>query len=266
MRDSIFLKKQLGKNMTKKKLVEKLKLHTLWLGGNLFGVRLILCKANLICVDLSGTDLREADLRRANLSRADLSWADLSWADLSKANLSGTDLRDADLRRANLSKADLSKVNLSGANLSKANLSKANLIGADLSRADLRGADLNEANLSGANLIGSNLDDAKLSEAIGTEPAPEGELIGWKKLRDDVICKLRIPADAKRSRATTNKHRAEYAIVLEGEGVSMYYRNFEYKVGKTVWPELPFDKDRWNECASGIHFFLTRKEAEEYVY
>ena len=25
-----------------------------------------------------------------------------------------------------------------------------------------------------------------------------------------------------------------------------------------------WDEDRWNECANGIHFFITREEAEAY--
>ena len=36
-----------------------------------------------------------------------------------------------------------------------------------------------------------------------------------------------------------------------------------YKVGKTVYPD-GFDEDRWNECSNGIHFFMTRREAELY--
>jgi hypothetical protein len=38
---------------------------------------------------------------------------------------------------------------------------------------------------------------------------------------------------------------------------------FIYQVGATVYPDS-WDEDRWNECSHGIHFFITRKEAEEY--
>ena len=34
-----------------------------------------------------------------------------------------------------------------------------------------------------------------------------------------------------------------------------------YEVGKEVVADS-FDDDRWNECSHGIHFFITRNEAE----
>jgi hypothetical protein len=44
----------------------------------------------------------------------------------------------------------------------------------------------------------------------------------------------------------------------------MHNYSFEYKIGETVRPTEPFCEDRWNECTSGIHFFLTQAEAEAY--
>ena len=110
----------------------------------------------------------------------------------------------------------------------------------------------------------------------------EGEFIAWKKCRthgeenSECIVKLLIPADAKRSSATTEKCRADKAIVLEIQDLdgnkidrnaySIYEgaQNFEYKVGETVTPREPFDEDRWNECSSGIHFFIDRRAAVDY--
>ena len=159
-------------------------------------------------------------------------------------------------------RANLSGANLCGADLSGANLSGANLCGADLSGANLRGADLRGANLCGANLCGAE-NIPPLVSAV-TLIAAEGDLIGYKKLASGSICKLRIPAEAKRLNATGRKCRAEYAVVLEGNGVSRHDPEFKYRVGETVRPREPFDDDRWNECASGIHFFLTRQEAEDF--
>jgi hypothetical protein len=166
----------------------------------------------------------------------------------------------ADLYGANLSGANLSGADLSGAYLSEADLSGANLSGADLSRANLSGADLSEADLSGA--IDANLVIAR------TRILPEGSLIGWKKCQNDVIVKLRIPEDAKRSHAFGRKCRAEFAEVLEVIGASVGLSNHDngktrYEVGQTVrcheW------SDNWQEeCAGGIHFFITREEAEAY--
>jgi hypothetical protein len=197
----------------------------------------------------------------AYLSGAYLSRANLSGADLSGAYLSGAYLSRAYLSRANLSGAYLSRANLSGADLSRADLSGADLSGADLSRADLSGADLSGADLSRANL---SVEQAKKLYTTSTI-LPEGDLIGYKKLRGGTIAKLSIPAAARRVGGLVGrKCRAEYAIVLEGTGYSWYSSNTEYAPGVTVRPTHPFDDCLTEECRSGIHFFITREEAEAY--
>ena len=152
--------------------------------------------------------------------------------------------------------------------------SRANLSGANLSGADLNGADLRGANLSGANLSGANLSGANMSGAVGAELAlamvshlPEGPFIGWKKCKDGVIVKLRIPEAAKRSHGASRKCRAEFADVLEvfgaEVGISQHDGKTEYRPGKRVRCDN-WDDDRWNEFSGGIHFFITRIEAENY--
>ena len=190
------------------------------------------------------------------------------------ANLRGANLRDAYLGGANLSDAYLGGANLSDAYLSDANLSDAYLGGANLSGANLRDANLGGAYLGGANLGGANLSDAKNAElAIAqTRIIPDaGPIIGWKKCRDERIVQLRIPAKAKRSHASGRKCRSDRARVLaifnsDGtpatEAVSLRDLNFRYVVGETVVPQVPFDDNPWNECASGIHWYITRLEAE----
>jgi hypothetical protein len=93
-------------------------------------------------------------------------------------------------------------------------------------------------------------------------------LIGYKKCKDGIIVKLRIPADAKRSHAFGRKCRAEFADVLEifgaTEAFSKEDSSFKYEVGKRVTPTKPFDEDFTQECSTGIHFFITKIEAENY--
>ena len=158
-------------------------------------------------------------------------------------------------------------------NTLKDTLIKANLRGANLRGADLRGANLYEANLRGANLYGANLDkDTKINtESLSfaeTRFLPEGDIIGYKKCRNNVIVKLLIPKEAKRSHAFGRKCRAEYAQVLgifgDGTATSQHDSNFTYEVGDTVRPTTTFSEDWFNECESGIHFFITRIEAENY--
>ena len=142
---------------------------------------------------------------------------------------------------------------------------RADLRGANLIRADLRGADLRDANLRGADLRG----------AIAYQVPPScGAFIGWKKVMNDLIVKLKILEDSKRSSAFGRKCRCDKALVLDiqkinGESantsiaVSKYRKDFKYEIGEVVQVE-DFDNNRFNECTSGIHFFITRDEAVDY--
>ena len=201
-----------------------------------------------------------------------------------RADLSGANLFEANLSRANLSGANLSRANLSGANLFEANLSGANLFEANLS-----GANLFEANLFEANLFEANLSRADLSRANYIEKAknlfypiacPEiGAFVGWKKARvktsgHECIVKLEITEDAVRSSGTGRKCRCSKAtvleiqdlegIVLEQVAVSDRDENFHYIPG-TVVSVSDFDENRWNECSTGIHFYITREEAVRHI-
>ena len=242
-------------------LSEILKKHELWIKVDPEGKRADLSGANLRGANLSGANLRGADLSGANLSGANLFEANLSGASLSGANLSGASLSGANLYRASLFKANLRGVNLSGANLYRASLSR---------------ADLSGANLSGANLFEANLFEASNIPFIPMACPEEGSFIGWKKCSDNCIVKLLIPEDAKRSSATGRKCRANKAVVLRIETLdgseadissveSNYDHDFVYEVGKTVI-ESNFCEDRFRECAPGIHFFINRQEAVEYVF
>ena len=168
-----------------------------------------------------------------------------------RANLRCADLRDANLRCADLRGANLRCANLYDANLRCANLRCANLYGADL-----RGAK-----------------NVPLIVFAQMEIVPrEGSFVGWKKCRGRLLVKLRITEDAKRSNATGRKCRCSKAEVLEitdrdgkayDQAISSHDNSFVYRVGETV--EVPdFCEDRWEECATGIHFFLTPEEAWDY--
>ena len=124
-----------------------------------------------------------------------------------------------------------------------------------------------------------------------------GAFIGWKKLiayevdgcdMDTIdykslvvtseiavpcICKLEIPASAKRSSAMGDKCRANKAKVLEirridngrklKQAVSQWNRKFVYRVGEYVSVD-DFHEDRFMECAAGIHFFVDKQAALNY--
>ena len=221
-------------------LEEILDKHEKWVNGEIGGE-----KADLSDTDLRHVDLRGRNLRSVNLRSADLSYASLSYADLSYADLIDTDLFHVDLSCANLSNANLN------------------------------GADLSATNFNNANLKYTSLKDIKYNECtsfFALQCPEEGSFIGYKKASYKIV-KLLITEDAKRSSATTRKCRCSKAKVLSitnignteeyNEAISFHDKSFVYKVGEMVEVK-DFDENRWNECSTGIHFFLTREEAVKY--
>ena len=119
-------------------------------------------------------------------------------------------------------------------------------------------------------------------------------IIVWKKARisnydtwsdREVLVQLRIDARTARYQPANGKCRASRATVLGIYKViekhadkiehleklpktqvanSGHDERFEYRVGKVVKPKNKFNRNYTRECASGIHFFLTIKEAAEY--
>ena len=144
-----------------------------------------------------------------------------------------------------------------------------------------------------ANLRGANLEKETLDRYFPQCCPDTGEFIGWKKvwivIPDEhsvcrrigtAIVKLQITENAKRSSAFGRKCRCSEAMVLDiipnkeaikslSEVALMRFCSsqdihFEYRLGDIVKVD-DFDEDRTHECAPGIHFFITRKEAEDYV-
>ena len=170
------------------------------------------------------------------------------------------------------------KANLCGADLRNANLRNANLCGVNLRNANLCGVNLRNANLCYADLCGVNLRNANLRYAVNVPFIPYacpdfGMFIGYKKASGYIV-ELEIPKDAKRLSATTRKCRCNKAKVLRilnydrtvadvTEVRSNYNSAFVYKVGDIVSVDN-FDEDRFNECSTGIHFFINFQEAVDY--
>lgn len=244
--------------------------HQHWLKEDCEGwelMRLELCDAdlshlNLSKLDLSGLDISHANLSHANLSFSNLNHTNLSYTDLREAMLHGTSMFSVGLRHANLTLADLSWSNLTDA--------------------DLEDADLTKTKLYAVNLCGANLDQAILSEVrydartafFNLQCPEEGSFIAFKKVKGLFIVKLEIPAEAKRSSATSRKCRCQFAKVLSitycdgsdsglTEVISDTFTRTIYKVGRKVYPDS-WDDNRWHECSHGIHFFMTREEAVNY--
>ena len=140
----------------------------------------------------------------------------------------------------------------------------ADLIGADLSNTNLSGADLIGADLSNADLRGTIIDHTTIGVPMACPKT--GSFHAWKKCKDKVLVKLRIPEDAKRSSAATMKCRADKVEVLEvlDADVGVSERGQIYEIGEIVVADS-WDGNRWNECSHGIHFFVNRSDAETWA-
>ena len=212
--------------ITKEELKTILEQHKLWLNS-------------------TGKEGKCANLTRANLTHANLRCANLRCANLTSADLTGADLTDAYLYRADLTRADLTR--------------------ADLTRADLTGADLTGADLTGATLVNTILDEKEQCRngIVLTE-----SMIGYKNSNEDKIITLEIPIGAKVFSINNNKRRTNKCKVIDMQGetelCSIYDTDFKYHVGDEI-DIIDFDDNYNVECGAGIHFFLTREEAEKYL-
>jgi hypothetical protein len=191
--------------------------------------------------------------------------ANLYYANLEGANLRGANLYGANLYGAYLEGAYLEGANLRGANLRGANLRGANLNGADLNSADLKGANLKGAYLEGANLEGANL---KEKEKFRFGQILKEPMTGYKKTKEGIVITATIPAGAIVFCINGSKCRTNKARIIDMGGQkevlhSSYDNKFEYRLMQDI--EIEDFNLMYNvECASGFHFFRTRKEAEKY--
>lgn len=265
-----------------KTLEEILENHLHWLKRDVNGWKEM--RANLSGADISNTDLRFVNLKYAHLDdvnfyKSDLRWTNFCNASLQHTNLNYTDFREATLNDTNIcdsnfSHADFGDASLVGAYLPHSNLTRADFQGANLGWANLRDCVFYDADLRDCNLWNANLVGAKDVSYVPLQCPSDGAFVGWKKV-NNILIKLEILADAKRSSATTKKCRCDKAKVLGfydtlgteeldiTELVNDKYEKCKYVKGEMVYPDS-FDEDRWNECSHGIHFFINKQDAIDY--
>lgn len=114
----------------------------------------------------------------------------------------------------------------------------------------------------------------------------EGSFIGYKNVLVESKCgniysailKMEIPSDAERVCGSSRQCRASKVKALEilpigekdtinYEPIKIYSRydpSFEYKIGEIATPLNGFNSQKWVDYVPGIHFFMTKKEAENY--
>lgn len=248
---------------------------------------------NLEDIDFSGLSLKGCDFSDSMIRNSNFAGATLS-----KVNFNGTYFERTNFAFAFMARADLSEAVFKACNFQWACVNGAKLIDAAMIDTVLYEASFTAADCSGLTLDYCSLEKADFSESINLnidqlnflniKICPTGKFYGYKKALycsmtndklhffRDAIIKLEIPEDAKRSNATGRKCRASKAKVIsitdrDGNPIgedkkvfSIHDRTFYYKVGKIIEPTEPFNENPMRECASGIHFFLTREEALYY--
>lgn len=265
-----------------KTLAEILENHKHWLMKDVDGWEDM--RANLDGADISDTDLHGVNLQYAHLDDVDFCQSNLRGADLRRASLHHAYFGYANLCEANLNGADIVNGNFYYADFSDASLTNTYLVGSHLVHADLQCANLGwadlrncvfyDTDLRGCNFMYANFRGSEYVSYIPLQCPSDGAFVGWKKV-NNVLIKLEIPADAKRSSATTNKCRCDKAKVLGfydilgvneldiTELVNDKYKKCRYVKGEMVYPDS-FDEDRWGECSHGIHFFINKQDAINY--
>lgn len=239
---------------------------------------------NLDNANLFKTSMRGAEIcgfaRNADFSNANLRRADLSGSILSNACMHGTNLRDAKLAGADLSHADLSNAFLTSTDLSNAELSHANLSNSHMENSTLDFAKMYDTKIDGTNMYGASLISTDLSCSNGNlieyrkGKILRDDIIGYKKCVDEhnryaVTVTLKIPRGSIVFSINGHKCRTNRAIVMAISGVPRAYSLLhEHCMSYYVGDEINiynFDCQYNRECAEGIHFFMTREEAEEYI-
>lgn len=260
-------------NITYKDKIDRiLEAHEAWLCGRREGRQ----------ADFRGFDLSDTDFSGKNLAQAVFCRAKLFDTSFYKSNLCGASFDQAIFNDVDFRKSKLQGATFFGASLSYSHFANADLTGTLFDRAELSGVNFRDTDLSTVSFKQATWRDAEIDSRqispvlIRSIPlcCPEqGAFIGWKRLANDRIAKLVITENSKRSSAFGRKCRASQVLVVKitsvdgseefDYGVSMYNPRFIYNVGSFATVS-DFDDDRFHECASGIHFFITRQEAVDY--
>lgn len=277
------------KKITKKEFNKVVKLHQEWLiSDGKKGKR-----ADLSGVNFSGWEMRRVNLNSAILNGAVFCNCQITECSFKGATLSGSNfvqsyINDSEFNYAQLDDScfigsSINNVSFHYAVLNRSDFGRALVYYSSMQFAILRCANLKMADFYCVDTYGADFHDVAFDEngRLSRLVCPEkGSFIGFKNATyitgrgiESCIVELEILEDALRSSATTRKCRCSKAKVLsittldgdplDCEAFSYHDISFKYRVGEIVEVDN-FDTNRWNECAPGIHFFITRQEAVDY--
>lgn len=287
------------KTITQEELNIILEEHHKWLKNKRYGKCANLSNYELISFDFSGLVLDHISFENSVLKKINFTNSSLKKTNFCNTKIINSEFKEANLTDANFVLASLKSTSFFEANLTKTifryskcssnNFNTAILTDADFAYADCAYSNFKKAKLNNilfihANLYNASFIDCKILKTkypkiddgtafFALQCPEEGAFVGFKKSYDDKIIKLLIMKDSLRSSATSRKCRASKVKVLAitdfkgkmqfEKTYSNYDRSFVYKVGDIIEIKK-FNKDRWEECSNGIHFFITREEAIQY--
>jgi hypothetical protein len=201
---------------------------------------------------------------------------------ISDSNLAEVEFLNVSFKDVDFTGCDMKSVTYFKSKLKSVAMRRCIMLKNDFKATSFEDVFINDSSLDDSSARESNFDNVHLIRSSGVllKCPEEGSFIGFKKIflgNNSLLCKLEIPADAKRSSAFGRKCRCSKAKVLEiwgkdcdgdylvpiSRGYSHHDYTFEYKVGETIYPDS-FDDNRWDECSNGIHFFITKQEAIDY--
>ena len=225
-----------------------------------------------ITIDFTGYDLSHACFYGSTLINCTFSRNFMKSTDFRACVFLDCKFDDVVIEHARFSNAEL--INTS---IKSSSIYLSEFCGSIFDNVDFRYSDIDFASCS---FNGSKIRKIVNAPYIPLACPESGAFVGWKKCKaansdDHVIVKLLIPENAHRSSAFGRKCRASEVKVLAIQDMhgndrpdiiaqSMFDFSTFYKVGEIVKTRTPFCEDRFEECASGIHFFTSRREAVEY--
>lgn len=242
--------------------------HLHWLNADCEGwenMRANLAEANLSNLNFSGMDLRHINFYKTTIHDSYFDRADIRFANFKEADLSFDYFNEANLYEADFSDARFYHTKFVGANLCGVHFGGTYLCGTDFTKSKIYNADFSNCNF-GYDMTIEHA-DGKLTEYRRGKILTE-DIIGYKKCQDDVIVTLKIPRGAIVFSINGTKCRTNKAKVIAIDGAKKaisYYGDMSYYVGDefTIYD---FNCVYNHQCGKGIHFFMTREEAERYTF
>lgn len=269
--------------ITLKRLKEIMASHAKWLDNKYGGTRArfedVTFQGRFKDFDFSQVTFRNVNAKYASFENCKFNNANFENCSFVQADFDNCEFVDCEADTGvSFNSAGFDKCNFNDAHLFGANFSEACFYNCTFVKANLNNADFRDAEFNNCNLTDICYDEFTVGIALA---CPEkGAFTAFKKAHlysgERCIVELQVPADAKRSSATTRKCRVSKAKVIAvykiDDGVytpikqnaySNHTNSFVYKIGSTVCVKN-FDENRWNECSTGIHCFITMREAALY--